>query len=896
MCMDGTDGWNVQNKKEGRGTEKIIADLPDFVRRGYLNELKKIIPPNLFVETNLPPILVTSVSKTRCPHGTQWVHTFEDAPLALSMYIPGRPLYRVDTTLGTLVPFKLAGSLQSVSSDVSSSITCIDKYYELGYDKAFDTITKKPHLYLPDEYRYFLGKVLSGRNPKAHLVTTIKLESFRCPGSLIGSKTGSRLHGYHWFIKVVPKTMYMLNYSEPEIRTVYVVTEKSRSHGRYYNIQLEMQQPEKLETASSILQAKVERNTATKALRMLYAVDYTVYARRYLKARVTHHPQSPQRIDTAVFEGSKVLVRCGEQAEPVVIGYMIRDADFVKIEYENQVVVKFARNLINTAKKFEWTWKSEFRDEDDFFNYLRSLYTSTSVNSVLVNALKFVLTSDLYTSSLLREQFSAGQLINAAITYADMYSTFTKTLHNSKCTGVASHVLTVIKEFLQASARGEPHAILTKLFISGKRAVLKHPRKQSSQNVGSSIDMREVLLDAIQKTKWDEIKERLETYVCYDEKDPLASLLISTLVHTINHHIIRQVSIRSRVPASYISETFDIPTFDPQQRQRASHAWTSTIMENVSGGVGAIDSSFKVWNNSDIVVEGFKDILVNLGSCLVGTPDDLVYYTMIYTMLYKRESYDKAKEYLSHVASRLGIVISNEELREAEKVCDTLVSEVRKIAKIAGNASVLGEHKLLEDVIKLRLDCELSLGRSCSPDELALFFVKNLSSYPALRNILLVLLTKLLDRKKQYKSALIELYSPQAIAQTRDLANRVLQDLHDMANGGKNALYGELNNKEDLVNLVVDVAGMIKSVLLKLTLKSCEDACGFCYVNIHSCRFSSQLAQKSLLSRRLAKLYAMYLLNSGGWLRDTPPDDYRKVLGRLPTPEGSKYIVIPWAE
>ena len=130
--------------------------------------LKKYLPPTLFMETDLPSIRVIDPTSKR-----KSVET-EDAPIAISMYLPGKPLFRIGGVNGVLIPLIRRRR-------ENTYCTIVDDYYVLSMDRGpyYETLRRSLGN-LPEEFRYFIENYMgiNVSNVDTGIVDEISPEKF----------------------------------------------------------------------------------------------------------------------------------------------------------------------------------------------------------------------------------------------------------------------------------------------------------------------------------------------------------------------------------------------------------------------------------------------------------------------------------------------------------------------------------------------------------------------------------------------------------------------------------------------------------------------------------------------------------------------------------------------
>lgn len=879
--------------------------LINAVREGRFRVLKKFVPPTLFIETNLPPIKVYySLAEPRMRTGEACVSSkksrgvgfaSENPQLALSLYLPGRPLYRLDPSHGSFIPFWCV--LKDKDADVCKHITCIDEYYHLEDDSS---LAGKRHIiikYLPEELIRFLeehGLLKHKENIKVSLVDSIHTEVFHCllecrecyEGPPIGSRRGPC---YHWYYAPRKSTNFLIqkDFQRRSFAILDVVKPKSTSYGRFVSVVVNINRDRELvsllKTVLNPLSSGMLRMDAdvgqADVLRLLYALDYRVLTWRLKNVPPLHsvNPDCFKRVRGGLYEGVKVLVTCRKSVNPVVLGYKVRDSYFVEIKVESSSLCKSLDSERTPSEA-----KQQTHD-------LGQLYRRLAVNTVLFNYVTFIALSDLMVLSILRRIGSPNLLLKTSIAYHDLYGKdpLAKLIREACCTDIVFRLVSIVLDYLKGSNpnQPDPRAVLAEYVIGGKHKSTLY----NAKTVANELDRaRDAVVRYLARALCNVDLGRDNYSSCTDLEKGTAwceNALKYVLTHVISHHLISRIGTKSRVPLAYLAEYHE-PNKD-----------FTVIVETLSGGLKAIETATELWNREkdNDPISTVNDLILSLGSCIVGSAEDILYYVMLRELVQNRKTdLGEVRKAIGDVCSLLGVVYTPVELREAEKLFDAVVDEASKLVALTSKRKPVD---LIYEVVKSRYECELKLQRSCSSDELVLYIISNLSNLPVLKEIVKTMLLKIVERREMVRRELVEVYkhAGSCVQSNSKLVECFIHDVVALSSGSVSNMLASaiVSSRKKVGRLIILLSTLIRSVVMKLALKGCDDACGYCYVSQYSCRHTAPWIQKLTLSRRLAKLYATHIVMNKLATSDFPGFD--ALLGKIRVSGNTMYLKTPYS-
>jgi len=848
------------------GGDEIVKKLYYLVGilRGRLwRILKSYIPPTLFIETNLPAIRVEIWGDGRVEESDT-----EEAPLVLSMYIPGKPLFRVGSPRGAIIPIKRKRKVPRVCSVVNDYFD----FEELAEDRR--TIISALRANLPDELAYFLDKL--GRSLEAvdiRLIDKVKPRPFYCVCE--SDKSDRRRPCYHWlswfdgamFSMLLDKGLMNYYMTKPkQSSSLRIVRKESNAYGRYCVLGItkaeDLLSYELKEKLQFLGFSHAELTIASNIVKALYAIDYRVKVSRlkivdaFQLKGVTCIATEPDRLSTAgmklirgdIIAGVKIPCLGYDGFSSALIGYEIRSTVRLGLSLDdNRFLKKFAEEIFKDCRK-ACESLSRDRDLDGRGSIdINGLYAALTLNEILIDVIRFYLTSDLFIASeALNKRIDMDKFVDLAFSYIDLRDgdKISDIIRNSEsCKDFVENFVSRLQSFVDKLKDEDPSILVLKHILFGTRVRTAIPKDRDR-------------IDEFKRFLTNEVKDRLEKALCDKggKDDWRLNVLRDVLRHTLSHHLMRVISETSRVRIDYLGEIYDVA---PVKAKRAIE-----VFEAVSGGIGAIETAVNSWSSggSDGDSKLVEDLVLRFGECLVGTPEDVVYLILL-LKIFKGTHIDFSK-FDNSLVNELNILITPEESNEIPKVYNALIEEAKRIASLAS----IDYGQLLSDVIRLRYECERATKRFCTVDEILVFALMNLRRFDALKTLLATLIQKYLET---YKGAGGEnvyevLRMLLGTSNTAELARLILEELSDMSQSRTTRLYNAYKEKSDyrkwVATLITDIGRLFRASIVKLLLKSCEKACGFCYLNTHSCRFSAAWIQKNVLSRRLAKLYATWLI------------------------------------
>jgi len=821
--------------------------------------LDRYIPGTLFIETNLPSIKIYEPKVPDKSLKDKGRAVVEDVALALAVYLPGKPSFRHWADQGMLLP---------ISSKIGKQ-----HYANVGENYEFDIVlidedTLRSNL--PEEYEYFLTKY----SPTLSIPQTYRLLSLT-PYAFYRKSRECKglywivLHSTHSTVPLSNLQKYLkLKFREQNEVLLRFLRKESISYGRFSSVPFNFN-PVLDGLSSTInkllkevfgLQYNPLEHGTLNVFRYIYAFDYNMcfyflsvqdkeclkyllnnscvceddIEKRYTCAKILSMRQNYRGVKVFSFNDT-------ETVSPLVYGYVVEKTKYLKLEME-YLINLFLDDLFEKLNEVKDITSLSF---DEF-------YRIVSTNHALVNVLKHVIANDLSLSMMFSNCYGFSSLLDSALTYNDLYS-FEKIVdiinENER---LAEEIVAILKMYNEQLYL-DPKAYIIGLILHGER------------------------IERCKEIHGDKLKERINTI--FSDEESKRKIIYSTIVHTLNHHLISLISSISGISSEYLSEIYDLnPKMHPQ----------IFIYENMSGGIEAIETALDLWSKSqEEMIEGF---LLKLGECLIGTPEDLLYFVH---KKYGPVNIDKNK--VLTIIKELGIIITPEELEETRRLYNVFIEEAKLLSSVFRDyKDECSYEDIVKEIVDARYSVESSFKRFVEPSEILIYIFKNLEKYPCIKALLVSTARRFLEAKKDIRDKLTIYYS---ITNARLLAEKIIDELHlilaDVGEASKLRLINILKSKE--TRILIEMFRVFDSTLRKLYLKSCNNVCGLCYLNSKFCgRYGAPWIQEKTLNRRLLKIFGSWLLRNSNLLRESLRDiDLGKIIGKTIIGNNIMYIKIP---
>jgi len=782
-----------------------------YVSHMGIDRLKEFIPEKLFAESTLPEVTIFLKEL----NGKQIKLDVENVSLSISSagYLPGKPTYRPGK--GVIVPLQVPWNMDPVVTDVSQN------YILKGYPFAQDIRDV-----LPEEYSALLSSLGLERerervSPK--ILTGIILGEYEC----------EKGEGIRWGF--FGKKRHNIPFEKIKNHIFYLYRDKSISFPRHFvDRPVERSSTDQKQLCFNIIKSK--QYNIIKIYKGIYAVDVNASLKGKFKFKddVTNQDKSDSLI---IIKRSKCLkdedlkkarsyyqyfVKIFvDKNKPITMGYEIKSTKMLEID------VPELSSLVN----FE---------PGCFSKDLASKYRCWSLNTSYVNGLRHLLSHDLVLNYYFSQLGYAKieKLINLIILLNDFYYQENEILSN------------IIQQLQNSDNGGDKNKRFAELLRSRIRSLTPHcnsdvqkdPRDRLvyyflSESKGAKLEVYRWWCKGETDEIWGKIFNRLNNLI----EKWYKKYIIDIIKHTYSHHIIKVLSLRYSVPPDKFLERYT--------------EWESemkvAIIENESGGVGILPQ----FANREKTPEMVEDLILSFGKCLVGTPEDLLHFALANIDEWKNKDISVI---LQNIIERLNIIITPDEFEETKKLWNSILDEAKNIVKLVGRSSEDDALLLLRDIHRLRWELENKIKRFPEFDELLVYVVAHLNSSTLLREVVKKLLDISLDGNT--KRVLGEIYAKQT-----KFIDEFLNDIQFILALGKSnsgvvdkcVFRKDGEQCETVVSSIKRLRRVLRGLLMRLALLSCNSACGMCYVNNESCsRYSAPFIQARTLDRRVAKITA----------------------------------------
>jgi len=777
-----------------------------YVSHMGIDRLKEFIPEKLFAESTLPEVTIF-IKKL---NGKQIKLDVENVSLSISSagYLPGKPTYRPGK--GVIVPLQVPWNMDPVVTDVSQN------YILEGYQFAKDIRDV-----LPEEYSALLLSLgLKRERVSPKILTGIILDEYEC----------EKGEGIKWGF--FGKKRHNIPFEKIKNHIFYLYRDKSISFPRHFVDRPVERLTDQKQLCFNNIKSKLYNIIIYKGI---YAVDINASLKGKLKFKddVANQDKSNSFI---IIERSKCLkdedlkkarsyyqyfVKIFvDKNKPITMGYEIKSTKMLEIDVSELL------SLVN--------FKPACFSKD-----LASIYRCWSLNTSYVNGLRHLLSHDLVLNYYFSQLGYAKieKLINLIILLNDFYYQENEILSN-------------IIQQLQNSNGNDKNKRFAELLRSRIRSLTPHcnsdVQKDSrgrlvyyflSESKGAKLEVYRWWCKGETDEIWGKIFDRLNNLI----EKWYKKYIIDIIKHTYSHHIIKVLSLRYSVPPEKFLERYT--------------EWESemnvAIIENESGGVGILPQ----FANREKTPEMVEDLILSFGKCLVGTPEDLLHFALTNIDEWRNKDISAI---LQNIIERFNIIITPEEFEETKKLWNSILDEAKNIVKLVGRSSEDDALLLLRDIHRLRWELENKIKRFPEFDELLVYVVAHLNSSTLLREVVKKLLDISLDSNT--KRILAEIYAKQT-----KFIDEFINDIQFILALGKSnsgvvdkcVVRKDDEQCETVMSSIKRLRRVLRGLLMRLALLSCNSACGMCYVNNESCsRYSAPFIQARTLDRRVAKIIA----------------------------------------
>jgi uncharacterized protein YbgA (DUF1722 family) len=825
-----------------------------------LKVLRYYVPDKLFAESNLPQVRVfLSPIQNGCEVNGRTNYRIklvsEDASLVFSSagYLPGKPTYR--TRHSVIIPL----NNDNIFIEHKDLVTKIDNYYQ-GKVKSLSSMIS-----LPDELVYVADYMLGAKQVRLYfdvdsihvirLTNVIRLmynvvECYNCvflPRDTKAHIPARRLSG--------------------GVDYFHVYLPSSNSYSRHF-IYLESSSYNPIDEfeINDLGELRIFDNVFVHNL--VYAIDVDARIRgpycspnvqqcKTVRAQYQHFcvvlprsiernkTQAPKKIKTRKLQFVKVFIDDKERskATPVAIGYRISNTFLLKFDTKG----KFNEAMLAICQ-------SVGQDVKDRMTPSR-LYKKLTVNTAIINFVKHILSYDLVSSYY----FSKLKLVRI-----DQFIKYIFLVND------------ILSQGLTATITAQPDVsnVVNKIFES-LRSGLDNLRTDKVQmlrylvfttrdgELGFFTDDKEPE-DEVREYGLNEIRKRLHNVLesqkqiskkIINKEDWRYGVLLDFIRHTYGHHLIKIISQSANVDSTKLIEGYVERKWEPV-----------LVIERDRGGLGILQGALDEYKRD--TYRAYRDLILSFGKCLVGTPEDVLHFILAEPNFRKRlceaEPRELARVIEEFVRDRMELLLLPEELIETVRLWHSIRMEAQRFVELLPQEklrnAIRPDCALLQEIHEGRFQLEKTIYRFPELDELIVFLLLNMQKGQVLRSIVEELLERSL-RVADRSSKLRQIYD------NKD--NYIELFLEDVKNILKNgcetrgtvpricASKRKGKYPPEVVYAVRALGRIMRGILLRLALLTCNSACGHCYVNTRSCsRFSAPFIQARTLDRRLAKIVA----------------------------------------
>jgi hypothetical protein len=815
-----------------------------------LKVLRYYVPDKLFAESNLPQVRIFLSLSGSCEAGNKVKYiASEDLSVAFSSagYLPGKQTFRTDYgAFGVIIPL----NNNYIYIKHKDLVTKIDNYYQCKLKSPPSTIS------LPDELVYVANNILETKLIKLCTDTEsinvirpmIKADCYNCvflPGETKAHIPATRLfNGVDYF---------------------YVYLSSSNSYSRHF-IYLESRQYNPVDEFDipDLVELRMFNNVL--AHHFVYAVDVDARINGYYCApsvqqcktekaelqdrcvKVPHTPKENKRktkTKTRRLQFVKVFVDDKMEQNrvvPVAVGYSIVNTSNLEVS---------AKEKFNEASLaiYQATLKQSVKDRIS----LSLLYKNLSINTSIINFVKHILSHDLVISYYFSKIgfVKVEQFIKYVFLLNDLF------LHRFTIDIVAqSNTPEVVKRILEGLENGLNNLRTDKvlllrdlvfttrgntlgIFTGKKTTKLEIDRNEISRRLHNLLEKQKQVSGKVLKNG-----------------DWRHGVLLDLIRHTYSHHLIKVISQGAKVDSTKLIEVYV-----EGERQPV------LIIERERGGLGILQGTMEEYKRD--AYRAYRDLIISFGKCLVGTPEDVLHFMLADSDFRKRlcdaKSHELARVIEEFVRDHMELLLLPEELAETVRLWHSIRMEAQRLIELLPQEklrnAVQPECALLKEIHESRDQLERTIYRYPELDELIVYLLLNMKKGQVLRSLVEELLERSLNIAGK-SSYLQQLYDNR-----NNYIELFLNDVKSVlengcaSHGAAPRICASIRNRkyfdDDVVYSVKALGRIMRGVLLRLALLTCNSACGHCYVNTRSCsRFSAPFIQARTLDRRVAKIVA----------------------------------------
>jgi len=761
--------------------------------------LKWFIPATLFAESSLPQVLVESQGSNET--------LYENVEDAIKMYTPGRVTFRVSPSHGNLIPIR-------TKNGRSWELYGYLDYEELRLGGSKIAGIKSE---LPEDVLKLIEETFGTYDFKVVIPIKINMENYtNHRDKVIWQVYGKRLHTDR--IRIGSGTRH-------DLRVLFLVDKSSMTFPLILNAFYLPKTRGEGEKINKYLPhipepfIKIQRGEKGEVARLVYGFLARIKARIAEPKLLPLTVRDTERLPSVDLTGvglPTVNERLG------LYGYLIEDTNVFSLSLPASI--QFIDELIDRVNSLKNKQLSSLNLAD---RYVLLMFNDILYNSVVYALLRNPrLIAELqyaYLADVLRTYLSFGQVILSD-----------KSIISDK---ILENLINLLGRLSEKDLQNldiyscDAYCFMLKVF--------------------KSITSSRGRLDVERRASLERILPELSFFKNLEDTVFLAKLFSFILLHTAYHAFIKNIlgtvgGIDDKlVQEGSLNSPWRFPSGDSSEM---------FIYELSDGGIGAVETVLN--NYSDNPRSFIDDVLRALGHCIIGVPEELVYYAYLKT----RNVNEISREVILSVIDELEIIVMRDEIEEALRLLDSLKHEFSNKGS-----------EYLSDTLEARKNFEEEFLRTPTLDELILYILKHINKYPRIRQRLIETLATLINSPlhRVYRHALGE-YINYKKATLDTWASDFLDDLAKTLNGSDvllNFIRSSADKKEKrdrqnfVMFLVRNAYNIIRATFSRFFLLSCVSACGWCYLNTKSCEETDIPDLQALtLDRRLLNVYVAWAL------------------------------------
>lgn len=825
-----------------------------------LKVLRYYVPDKLFAESNLPQVRVfLSPIQNGCEVNGRTNYRIklasEDVSLVFSSagYLPGKPTYR--TRHSVIIPL----NNDNIFIKHKDLVTKIDNYYQ-GKVRLLSSMIS-----LPDEIVY-VGDYMLGAK-QVRLYSDVESIHVIRPTNVIRLMYNV-VECYNCvFLPRDTKAHIPVRRLSGGVDYFHVYLPSSNSYSRHF-IYLESSSYNPIDEfeINDLGELRIFDNVFLHNL--VYAIDVDARIRgpycspnvqqcKTVRAQYQHFcvvlprsvernkTQAPSKIKTRKLQFVKVFIDDKEQskATPVAMGYRISNTFLLKFDTKG----KFNEAMLAICQ-------SVGQDVKDRMT-LSQLYRKLSINTSIINFIKHILSYDLVSSYY----FSKLKLVRI-----DQFIKYIFLVND------------ILSQGLTATITAQPDVsnVVNKIFES-LRSGLDNLRTDKVQmlrylvfttrdgELGFFTDDKKPE-DEVREYGLNEIRKRLHNVLesqkqvskkKINREDWRCGVLLDFIRHTYGHHLIKVISQSANVESNKLIESYVERKWEPV-----------LVIERDRGGLGILQGALDEYKRD--TYRAYRDLILSFGKCLVGTPEDVLHFILadpnFRNRLCEAEPRELARVIEEFVRDRMELLLLPEELTETVRLWHSIRMEAQRLVELLPQEklrnAIRPDCALLKEIHEGRYQLEKTIYRFPELDELIVYLLLNMQKGQVLHSLVKELLERSLhvagrssqlqhiyDNKDNY----IELFL--------DEVKSVLKNGCGTSGAVPRICASRRKGKypPEVVYAVRALGRIMRGMLLRLVLLTCNSACGHCYVNTRSCsRYSAPFIQARTLDRRVAKIVA----------------------------------------